>query len=106
MKKKTIKVPLESWIYLQDLGHQQRVGGHLSDKARERLTNLMLKPYNKDGHTLMDGDLGGAVGDPNNSWEEGRWTSWSVDTMKKILDNANLPYTDGEDIECIELGLF
>lgn len=54
---------------------------------------------------LKDGDLGGCVGDWKNGYEEGRWTSWSCEDMKRILIEAELPYKDGEEIEYIAVSL-
>lgn len=106
MKKQTlnsIRVPLESWIYLQDQQALQRGGRHLTENHLEHLKNEMRKPYNKNGRQLMDGDLGGAIGEPKNSYEEGRWTSWSIEKMKQMLDEQNLPYIDAEMVEVINL---
>lgn len=104
-KSKTIRVPLESWIFLKEKMRNERIGDHLSEKALDHLKKEMEKPYNKNGHVLMDGDLGGAVGNPENSYEEGRWTNWSVEDMKKMLDEANLPYEEGEEVSYISVGL-
>ena len=103
MKKRSIRVPLESRLYLEDQLHLQRGGHHTGENTIKRLTLESQKDYNKNGFLLMDGSLGGAVGDPKNSYEEGRWTSWSIDTMKKMLDQAKLPWYDNEDIDCIEV---
>ena len=103
MKKKSIRVPLESWVYLQDQCKLQRCGDHISDKTKEHLKREMEKPYNQGGHQLTDGDLGGAIGNPLNSYEEGRWTSWSINEMKEMLKDQNLPYTDAEDVEEINI---
>lgn len=101
MKRNAIRVPLESWIYLQDICKSQRCGDHLSEKTIERLTNEYNNHYKENWHLLLDGDLGGAIGNPINSYEEHRWTSWKVEEMKKMLDKANLPYKDNEPMETI-----
>lgn len=105
MKAKTIRVPLESWIYLKEQCRNQRCGDHLSERMIEHLKKEMQKEYNRNGHLLMDKDLGGAIGDPTNSYEEGRWTSWSVEQMKKMLDEKGLPYEDGEEVEYINVAI-
>lgn len=106
MKKRTLLVPLESLLYLEDQCHLQRGGHHTTEKTIERLTREMEKPHNKNGYMLFDGSFGGAVGDPKNSYEEGRWTSWSIDTVKEMLDKQGLPYQDGEDIDVINVNIF
>ena len=103
MKKNSIRVNLEAWLYLQDTCHNQRVGGHLTEKTISRLTRSYEDWYKEKGKTLIDGDLGGAIGDPKNSYEEGRWTSWSVADMKRLLDEAGLPYEDGDPVESINI---
>ena len=52
---------------------------------------------------ICDYDFGGAVGEPEKSWEEHRWTRWSCDDMKKMLEEAGLSWKDGEDIEHISV---
>ena len=98
MKKKSIRVPLESWLYLQNECKKQRCGGEISTRFIEMLTKEYNR-YDKNGHVLVDGDLGGAIGNPENSYEEGRWTSWSIEQMKKMLDEKALPYQDGEEVD-------
>ncbi len=49
------------------------------------------------------GDLGGCKGDPENAWEEHRWTTWSVEDMKNILNEAGLLWKDGEEKEYISV---
>ena len=104
MKKRTLIVPLESVLYLSEECRRQRVGDHLSDKAKIMIEKNFLK--HKDGYQVFDGSFGGAVGDPKNSYEEGRWTSWSIDTVKEMLDKQGLPYQDGEDIDTIDVNIF
>lgn len=101
MKKNTIRVPLESRLYLEDLLHLQRGGKHTSPKTIERLTYQAERDNNV--FILTSGNLGGAIGDPKNSYEEGRWTSWDLDTMKELLDKAGLPYEDGDPIDEISI---
>lgn len=103
MKKKTIRVPLESWLYLQDICRYQRGGTHLSEKSIAHFTKEMQRDINKNGHELMDGSLGGAIGKPENSYEEHRWTSWSLEEMKKMLDEKGLPYEEGEEVDVIDV---
>ena len=103
MKRKTIRVPLESLLYLHEIMRNQRIGDHLSERSIERLTKNYNNHYKENGYELMDGSLGGAIGKPENSYEEHRWTDWNVQDMKEMLDKANLPYVDGEDIDVIDV---
>lgn len=102
MKKRAMRVELEGWLYLQDQSSLQRGGRIHSESWRERMKKHYEwhdKKYG--GHMLMDGDLGGAIGKPENSYEEGRWTSWSLDQMKKMLDEKGYKYIDIEDVDVI-----
>ena len=102
MKKKAIRVELEGYIYLQDQSSIQRSGRVHSESWRERIKqHYEWHDQKHGGHLLMDGDLGGAVGKPERSYEEGRWTSWSVDQMKKMLDEKGYKYIDVEDVDVI-----
>ena len=104
-KANTILLPLESYLYLQDKSHLERCGKHGSEKRIERLKKN-FKEFSYNGYKqLMDGDLGGCVGNWENGYEEGRWTSWSCEDMKRILDEANLPYKDGKETEYIMVSL-
>ena len=91
-KKRTIEVPYESLLYLHEVMHKERCEREykpLSDKYKERLRRSMPK----DGlYVLGDGDLGGCNGDPHDAWAQGRWTSWSIETMMAILEDAGLAY--------------
>ena len=101
----TILLPLESYLFLQKESYRQRSesGKPLSEKAIERLTwNFQYVAY-KDYYKMHDGDLGGCNGDPHNGWEEHRWTSWSVKTMAKMLNENGLPYKFGEAETIISL---
>lgn len=105
MKKRAIKVPLDSWIYLINIQSMQRGGHNISEHYKEHLTKEMERSYNKDGHLLIDGSLGGAIGKPENSYEEHRWTDWSIDQMISMLDEVGLSYREVEPVDCIEVNL-
>lgn len=103
MRKNTIRVPLDSLLYLKEVCRNQRIGDSLSEKSIERTTREYNRHWNENGYELMDGSLGGAVGVPENSYEEGRWTSWSVEEMKRMLDEKGLSYVDGEPVDVISV---
>lgn len=100
-KSNSILVPLESWMFLQKKGYRERIGKELSEKAIQ----LRERSFERNAHNgkrqLINGDLGGCRGPVENAWEEGRWTSWSIEDMKKMLDEAGLPWEDGEEVEYI-----
>lgn len=97
VKHKTILIPLESYLHLHKLCREQRC--HDFEQRKDRLLELWTKNFNKSvmtrngKHTVCDYDFGGATGN--------RWTSWSCEQMKSILKEANLPFEDGQEIECI-----
>lgn len=100
-KSSTILVPLESFLYLQDKQRFERSGKHCSEQNIERL-KYNFETFSYNGYKqIMNGDLGGCKGEPENAWEERRWTSWSVEDIKKILDEASLPWKEGEEQEYI-----
>lgn len=100
-KSPTLLVPLESFLYLQEKSYSERIGKSCSDKAKQRLIRNFEQFSNDGMKQLKNGDLGGCKGNPENAWEEGRWTSWGVDDMAKILDEAGLPWKKGKDTEYI-----
>lgn len=104
MKRNTMWVPYESFSYLRNKMHEERseTGKPLNqERLRKTFDN---SPMTRDGyHQLMDGSFGGCKGNPKHAWEEGRWTDWSIEDMKAMLDEAGLTYKDGEQIECISL---
>ncbi len=104
-KAKTILLPWESYLYLQQKGRNERCGDWKTEKQIAKL-KANFEEFSYNGYKrLLDGDLGGCVGDWKNGYEEGRWTSWSCEDMKRILDEAGLPYKDGEDTECVDVSI-
>lgn len=107
--EKTIAVPFESWFFLQKEEHRQRSerGGQLTEK---RWKDMFYSTADKNAASgsvkyIKSGDLGGCNGSPVHAWEEHRWTYWTLDDMKAMLDEAGLPYSEGEDIECCDVWL-
>ena len=103
MKKNAIRLPLESLIYLNRVERKQRIGNELSKKSIELITKNYNYYAKNGGKIVMDDDFGGAIGNPENSYEEGRWTNWKVEDMKKMLDEAKLPYEEVEGLERINI---
>jgi|GEM_PF-1828081 len=95
--KNSMLVPWESWWHLEDISYRQRSGKQHTDKQKERMKRQFENFAIYDGmKKLLDYDLGGAVGNPEKSYEEGRWTRWSCEDMKKILDEAGLSWKQGK----------
>lgn len=83
---RSILVPYESFLHLHNLGRKQRCPDKPtnSDKFIQRMQANFRYCYPSGKRHLADSDMGGA--------ENGRWTSWTVDQMAAILDEAGLPY--------------
>lgn len=103
-KSHTILVPWDSWLYLENKSYLERCGKYHTERQVERLKrNFAFFAFHDGMKQICDYDFGGAVGEPEKSWEEHRWTRWSCDDMKKILEEAGLSWKDGEDIEHISV---
>lgn len=100
-KANTILVTWESYLYLQEKEYLERWGKRRNEKQIQRLRNNFDSFAYNGYKQLMDGDLGGCNGHWENAWEERRWTSWSCEDMKRILNEAGLPYKDGKPTEYI-----
>ena len=97
-----ILLPWESWMYLENKSFQERCGKHHTDLQIERMKRNFDNFAWHDGmKQIHDYDFGGAVGKPENSWEEHRWTQWSCEDMKKMLDEAKLPWKESERVKVI-----
>ena len=103
MKSPSLEVPFESYLFLQKECFRQRnerPNATWTDKRTDRLRKSFdYLTQGKHGMYMIGGSLGGCNGSPIRAWEEGRWTNWSVDDMKRILDEAGLPWKDGPEIE-------
>ena len=103
-KLNSILIPWESWWHLENLSYFQRCGKYHTKKQKERAKRDFEQFAFYDGmKRTCEYDLGGATGNPERSWEEGRWTSWSCEDMKKILDEAGLPWEQGDPEERISI---
>ena len=96
MTYRSIRLSWNSYLYLQKLCRAQRCPNRPehSEAFIQRMRNN-FKSFCPNGlRDLTDGDLGGAEGE--------RWTSWTVEQMAAILDEAKLPYIWGQ-VEMIRL---
>lgn len=103
--EKTIAVPFESWFFLKEEQHKQRseIGAPLNRKRWEAVfgSDAIQSGPMACFKLLRDGDFGGCKGSPRSAFEEHRWTSWSIDEMKEMLDKAGLPWKEGNEIESL-----
>lgn len=103
-KANSILVPWESWWFLEEKSFYERFGKPHSEYSKEKLRRNFNQFADSDGFKqLKDYDLGGAVGEPKNSWKEHRWTSWSCNDMKEMLDEVGLPWKDGGSVNYISV---
>lgn len=101
----TMLVTWDSWVYLQNKMHEERsvTGKPLSEKSIARLRRGFEVSSRNGWRQICDYDFGGCNGSPVNAWEERRWTSWSVEDMARILDDAGLPHKESDPIEVIDV---
>lgn len=103
-KTKMLELPFESYEYLQRIGWEQRTDKpYLESFTEKHRHNFDYVTRGRHGYYAHDGAFGGCNGEKRNAWEEGRWTSWSVEDMKRILDKAGLPYKDAGETEVIDV---
>lgn len=93
---KSILVGKRAYFYLHREMRKQRGCKPLTKDAETRIWNRHHKIGNK---VQLTGDsMGGGDGT-----YDGHWTDWSIDTLKKMLDEKNYSYTDGPDVISINL---
>ncbi len=97
----TILINREAHEYLAELQRVQRGGKPLTPEAKDRQWNRIRKYKDTDMRQVDDNTYGGGDGTYN-----GRWWSWSVDTIKKMLDEAGLDYEAAEDVTWIDAGVY
>lgn len=93
----TIFIGKEAHFFLSREQSRQRGFKPLPKEAEDRTWAKMYKPVN--GMRMVDDNsYGGGDGTRN-----GKWWGWKVETIKAMLDEAGLPYEEGEPIEYIEV---
>lgn len=96
---KTIYVGKEAYFYLNGIMREQRGRKPLSEEAMEKMWNRLNK--NEKGlREVYDGSFGGGDGTYN-----GRWWSWSVDTIKEMLDEKGFAYEEGGELKYIAISI-
>ena len=100
-KDKAIKVTWDGYLYLSEEQHRQRCesGKPFSKRAIESLK----RSFELNGGIMYDGSRGGCIGSPINAWEERRWTSWSVEDMKRMLNEKGFKWEDAGERESIDI---
>lgn len=95
MKQETIYIPKEAYFKLRNRQRVERGGEPLDDEILER-SWARMPDSRKDGDMIrVDGDsLGGGDGTYN-----GKWTSWDVPTLKRMVEEMGYTWKQGEEIE-------
>lgn len=101
-KKQSIRIPFESYFFLASEQHKQRCEKEYRPLNREFIEKRFIRD-NPNGYLATNGSFGGCNGSPVRAWEERRWTSWSIETLKQMLDDVGLPWEDGPIVEEISL---
>lgn len=104
-KSKAIRTNFDGYMYLQRRSRLERVGHLWSEKYQVKLERNYERIYGKSGFIVMDGDYGGATGDPEHSWEEGRWTHWTAKQVADMLTEAGIWWEPAPDQECVVIGI-
>ena len=94
MKKASILLPWESYLFLLHKQQMERRGYPLSESVIEKLKRNFDLHYPSGYKPTLDGDCGGS--------RNGKWVSWPCEYMRMILDAERLPYKDGGEVNVIE----
>lgn len=95
MKAETIYIPKEAYFKLRNRSRVERGGKPLTDEQLERSWSR-IPASRKEGDLInVDGDsLGGGDGTYN-----GKWTSWDVPTLKRMVEEMGYTWKQGKEIE-------
>lgn len=93
MKVKSLLVDLQGFLFLQEKAHKER-GGEVTDNFKNNLeydfNRLSFNLGRRKVVEILDRNLGGA--------SNGKWTSWSVDEMAKMLAEQGMFYAETKAI--------
>lgn len=99
MTKESIYIPKEAYFKLTQRSRAERGCKPLSEDAQERMWNRILEQRKKGDMIRVDKDsLGGGDGT-----YYGKWTSWDVPTLKRMVEELGFSWEDGEVIEYIPI---
>ena len=92
---KTIWISKDAYFHLKRIMRQQRGCRPLSVEFEERVWSR-IPNFRKRGELVQvhDSEFGGGDGT-----YYGRWCDWSVDTLKRMLDESGFAYEDGETVK-------
>lgn len=95
MTKESIYIPKEAYLKLQRIGREQRGCKPLSKEQEERMWDRIPEQRKKGDMIRVDKDsLGGGDGT-----YYGKWTSWDVPTLKRMVEELGFSWEQGEEIE-------
>lgn len=91
LKSETILVDRDAYFYLRNIMREQRGCVKLTTEQDDRIWAKAVA-RGKAGKAMLDDlSMGGGDGTYN-----GKWWSWSVETMKNMLDAAGYHYEESE----------
>lgn len=100
MIKESIYIPKEAYLRLNELSRRQRGCKPLSEDVQEEMWCRIPDCRKKGNMIRVDKDsLGGGDGT-----YYGKWTSWDVPTLKKMVEDMGFTWEQGENIEYTTIG--
>ena len=97
-KTKTILVGKDAYFYLKNEQKKQRGCKPIyDDEKNNRFWEKQVTKFDGEAR-LGDDSFGGGDGT-----YDGRWWSWTVETLKAMLDKAGYSYEDGDEIEYLNV---
>ena len=96
VKSKSIFIGKEAHFFLDEESRKQRGCKCLSKEAKEK--QWMRIPKVDGLRNVIDDTYGGGDGTYH-----GKWTSWSVEDIKRMLNEAGLSYVEGPEVEYIDI---
>lgn len=92
----TLLIGKEAWAFLKNECRKQRGLNPISDSIKDKMWSRRRKVNGKA--QIMDDSFGGGDGTYT-----GKWTSWSLEDMKGMLDKEGYEYEIGEPVKYINL---
>ena len=97
---RTIWIGKNAYLFLDEEERKQRGCKPLSNDQKEKLWERLKKsPRFRNGqYNVYNNSFGGGDGTYN-----GRWRSWPVEEIIRMLEKNGLEYQNGEEMEYIEV---
>lgn len=95
IKSEVIGVTRDAWEYLGSISREQRGCEPLTQEQKDRMWERTYKV--NDLRPIDDNTIGGGDGTYN-----GRWWTWDVATIKKMLTDAGFTWVDLGEHESID----